>query len=222
MVETPLFFHSGGCANSLAGDGRLSFEAPAADEEPDSFTYNPDDATPSQPDPSEAINCGGPEDNRWRLRRDDVLVYTSAPLEEGIEMSGHPRVVLHAASDCPDTDWHVTLSDVQPDGRSDELVGGRLRASYRMGRDMEPSPLVPGEVHEFGIELMATSNVFKRGHRIRVTVASANYPRYARNPNTGSHYVDDEHWRIATNTLYHSPEHPSHLLAPIVPRANGD
>src|SRR5207248_11623052 len=132
-----------------------------------------------------------PVDNRWRLRRDDVLIYTSDPLPGDLEMSGHPFVVLYASSDCSDTDWHVTLCDVFPDGRSDELTAGCMRAAYRSGLESRPAPIEPGRVYEFRIELMATSNVWKRGHRLRVTVASANYPDSARNPNTNAKPGDD-------------------------------
>ena len=214
---TPFYFHSDGAANTLAGNGSLSLEPPAGDEPGDSYIYNPDDPTPSVPDVSKGPFADQPFDNRWRLRRDDVLVYTSDPLEEDLELTGHPFVILHAASDCPDTDWHLTLSDVQPDGRSDQLTSGCMRATYRGGRDAEPEALEPGRVYEYRIELMATSNVWKKGHRLRVTVASANYPESARNPNTNAPVGDDDEWQIAQNTVHHSTLHRSHLLAPVVP-----
>ena len=218
MAETPFYFHSGGAANTLGGDGALSRELPTDDETADTYTYNPDDPTPSVQDLSGFPFGDYPFDNRWRLRRDDVLVYTSEPLTEDVEITGHPFVVLHAASDCPDTDWHVTLCDVLPDGRSDELTSGCLRAAYRDGLDATPTAITPGKVYEYRVELMATSNVWKRGHHIRVTVASANYPASARNPNTNAPTGDDDASRLAHNTIHHTPAHSSHLLAPVVMR----
>jgi len=212
----PLYFRSGGRANTLAGDGRLSPEPPAGDEPADTYTYNPDDPTPSVPDLGGLPFGDYPLDNRWRLRRDDVLVYTSEPLEEDLELTGHPFVVLHAASDCPDTDWHVSLCDVLPDGRSDQLTSGCLRAAYRGGLEARPEPIEPGRVYEYRIELMATSNVFRRGHRIRVTVASANYPASARNPNTNARTGHDDQVRVARNGVFHTAAYPSRLLAPVV------
>ena len=217
-VVTAYYFHSGGGANTLAGDGTLTTEAPTGVEPADSYSYDPDDPTPSVPDLSALPFGDVPFDNRWRLRRDDVLVYTSAPLEEDLEITGHPFVVLHAASDCPDTDWFVTLCDVLPGGRSDELASGCLRAAHREGLDAEPTPLEPGRVYEYRIELLATSNVWQRGHRLRVTVASANYPSQARNPNTNAAPGDDDVVRVARNSVYHTLVHPSRLLAPVVPR----
>jgi putative CocE/NonD family hydrolase len=217
-IETPFHFHSGGSANTLGGNGTLNQDAPSDEEPVDSYIYNPDDPTPSVPDLSGFPFGDYPFDNRWRLRRDDVLVYTSESLTEDIEITGHPLVVLHAASECPDTACHVTLCDVWPDGRSDELSHGCLRAAYRDGLTATPSAIEPGAVYRYRIELMAISNVWKRGHRLRVTVASANYPASARNPNTNAATGDDDDVRIARNTIYHSPACPSHLLAPVVKR----
>jgi putative CocE/NonD family hydrolase len=218
MALTPFYLHSGGSANTLAGDGVLSARQPAEDEPNDSYIYNPDNPTPSWSDLGNYPFGDRPFDNRWRLRRDDVLVYTSEPLEEDLEITGHPFVVLHAASDCPDTDWHVTLSDVLPDGRSDQLTYGCMRAAYREGLDAQPSPIEPGRVYSYRIELMATSNVWKRGHRLRVTIASADYPNKARNPNTNAAPGDDDTWKVAHNSIFHTAEYPSHLLAPVVRR----
>jgi putative CocE/NonD family hydrolase len=218
VTMTPFYFHSQGSANTLAGDGSLRPEIAGADEPHDSYIYNPDDPTPSWTDLGGFPFGDRPFDNRWRLRRDDVLVYTSAPLEEDLEITGHPYVVLYAASDCPDTDWHVALCDVLPDGRSDQLTSGCIRAAYRDGLEAEPTPIDPGTVYAYRIELMATSNVWKRGHRLRVTVASSDYPNKARNPNTNASAGDDDTWQIAQNSVFHTASCPSHLLAPVVRR----
>ncbi|HXT34019.1 MAG TPA: CocE/NonD family hydrolase [Chloroflexota bacterium] len=209
------FLSSGGHANSLGGDGTLGTGAPGDDTPADHFTYNPDNPTPSHLDLSDWPFGDYSLDNRWRLRRDDVLVYTSAPLAEELEITGHPFVVLHAASDCPDTDWHVTLCDVLPDGRSEQLAAGCLRAAYRGGREAPPTPIEPGRIYEYRIELPAISNLWPTGHRLRLTVASADFPATARNPNTNAPAGDDEIWRLAVNSVYHSPAYPSYLLAPV-------
>ncbi|HYI13753.1 MAG TPA: CocE/NonD family hydrolase [Thermomicrobiales bacterium] len=215
-VETPFYLHSGGAANTLAGNGTISRTAPNGDEPADSYVYNPDNPTPSVQDISALPFGDVPFDNRWKLRRDDVLVYTSEPLVADLEITGHPFVVLHAESDCPDTDWYVALCDVHPDGRSERLTSGGLRAAYREGLDAQPTAIEPGRVYEYRIELMATSNVWKAGHRLRVTVASANWPGSARNPNTNAPTGDDDEIRIATNTVHHTRAYPSRLLAPVV------
>jgi putative CocE/NonD family hydrolase len=215
-VVTPFYFHSGGQANTIGGDGTLSTSMPSGDEPGDTYVYNPDFPTPSVPDLSALPFGDYPFDNRWRLRRDDVLVYTSAPFEEDVEITGHPFVTLYAESDCVDTDWHVTLCDVLPDGRSDQLTSGCLRAARREGTMAKPSPIEPGKVYEYRLELMATSNVWKAGHRLRVTVASANFPGEARNPNTNAAPGDDDVSVVAHNTVHHSAAFPSCLLAPVV------
>lgn len=212
----PFYFHSNGNANTLGGDGSLSTEPPAGDEPPDAYTYDPDDPTPSVPDLSGLPFDDYPFDARWRQRRDDVLVYTSAPFEEDTEITGHPFITLFAESDCIDTDWHVTLCDVLPNGRADELTSGCLRAAYRGGIYAQPTPIEPNTVIEYRLELMATSNLFKKGHRLRVTVASANFPASARNPNTNAKPGDDDVWVIAHNRIHHSARYPSRLDAPVV------
>jgi uncharacterized protein len=215
-----LYLHSGGAANTIAGDGTLSWDAPTGDEPGDTYVYNPDHPVWSTPDLDKFPSPDYPLDNRWRLRRDDVLVYTSALLEDEVEITGHPHVRLYASSDCPDTDWHVTLCDVLPDGRSEELLWGCLRAAYRHGSDVPPTAIEPGKVEEYTLEMPATSNLFQRGHRIRLTITSSHFPMAAINPNTNAPTGDDDEVRIATNTVHHSRIHASCLLAPVAPSAN--
>lgn len=112
----------------------------------------------------------------------------------------------------------MVLADVQPDGRSDELACGQLRAAYRAGLDTPPAPLEPGRVYELKLELMAISNVWKQGLCIRVSVQSASYPGTARNPNTNAAPGDDDEWVTAHNRIFHTPAYPSRLLAPVVRR----
>lgn len=218
---TPYYFHSGGRANTLGGDGRLSEDAPG-DESPDEYTYNPDHPTPSIPDLESFPGGDYPLDQRYVERRDDVLAYTSEPLGQALEVTGTPFVVLHAASDVVDTDFAAVLTDVYPDGRSVALAEGILRASYRDSL-AEPTPLTPGQVYEYKIELNATSNAFLPGHRIRVAIMSCRFPSFCRNPNTGAPEGEDEEFCLANQTVYHNSNHPSHVLLPVIPpRPEGD
>jgi putative CocE/NonD family hydrolase len=217
-ADTPFYLHSGGGANMMSGDGTVSQSRPAANDVPaDTYRYDPDDPTPSIPDISVLPFGDTPLDNRWKLDRADTLVYTSEPLTEDIEITGHPRMVLYASSDCIDTAWHVSLCDVLPDGRSDVITSANMRAAYRDGIDAQPTPIEPHQVYEYRLEFMATSNVWKAGHRLRVTIASADFPQRARNPNTNAPTGDDAESVVATNTVLHTPEHPTHLILPVVP-----
>lgn len=213
---TPYYFHSGGRANTLGGDGRLAAGQPE-DEPADSYTYNPDDATPTVPDLDNFPLGDFPLDHRFTERRDDVLVYTSDVLEEEVEVTGTPFVVLYAASDAVDTDFAAVFTDVHPDGRSVPLTEGILRTSYRESL-VEPTLIEPGKVYEYKIELMATSNAFLPGHRIRVSIMSARFPDWNRNPNTGAPIGDDEEFVLAHQTVFHNEVYPSHLLLPVILR----
>jgi putative CocE/NonD family hydrolase len=217
-APTRFYLRGGGRANTAAGDGRLESQPPPEGEPADRYTYDPEAPTPS----SETEEGFPPEvklDQGWLLRREDVLVYTSAPLAGALEVTGAPFVILEAATDAPDTDFAATLYDVHPDGCSLALCDGIVRASYRSGSGRpETAPLDPGRPYTYRIELVAISNVFLPGHRIRVAVMSARWPAYDRNPNTGAPPGDDAATRPASQSVLHEPEHPSHLLLPVVPR----
>jgi putative CocE/NonD family hydrolase len=131
--------------------------------------------------------------------RPDVIAYTSAELTEAFVVSGWPHLELYAASDCDDTDWHIKLTDVHPDGRSLKVTQGCLRGSYRDSL-RHPSPLTPGEVHRFDVELWPVHHAFLTGHRLRVTVTSSDFPWFA---------------RVATNSVHHAAAHPSRLRLPV-------
>ena len=165
---TPWYFHSGGSANSLLGDGVLSPEPPAG-EASDRYTYNPAFPTPTMG----GTTCCNPEIVAWGAfdqrpveYRNDVLVYTSAPLEADLEVTGPVAVRLFAATDGKDTDFTAKLVDVQPDGYARNLCDGIIRGRYREKRERQVL-LTTGEVYEFEIDLWVTSNVFKKGHHIR-------------------------------------------------------
>ena len=147
--------------------------------------------------------------------RHDVLTYTSDALTEPLEISGWAHLELFAASDCDDTEWHVKITDVGPDGRSLKVCQGCLRASYRDSLE-HPTPLTPGEVHRFEVELWPVHHVFLPGHRVRVLITSSDFPWFARSLNRFGPLKDQADPRVATNTIHHDPAHPSRLRLPVV------
>lgn len=214
---TKFFLSSTGHANSLNGDGRLSTRQPSEDA-PDRFTYDPGDPVPSLGGPlccTEGNNAAGSYDQRKVEIRNDVLVYTSPVLDRGIEVTGPIDVVLSVSSDAKDTDFTAKLIDVYPDGRAFNLQEGILRARYRDGQT-KTVWMPRGEAVTVRIDVGATSNFFGPGHRIRLEVSSSNFPRFDRNLNTGGRNYDETKWLVAHNRVYHSRDHTSYLLLPVV------
>jgi putative CocE/NonD family hydrolase len=217
--ETRYFLHSGGKANSAGGDGALTTEA-AREETADSFVYDPAKPVPTVGGP---LCCDpvhlppGPRDQSQVEARQDVLVYSTPPLEQDVEVTGQLTLDLFAKSSAVDTDFTGKLVDVGPDGKAINLTEGILRVVYRDGMN-EPKPIEPGKVYEYKIDLWSTSNVFLKGHKIRVEVSSSNFPRFDRNLNTGKSAGDSATFVKATNTILHDSEHPSALVLPVVPR----
>ncbi len=215
---TRFYLHSAGRANSLSGDGRLGAEAPG-DEQADRYVYNPDDPVPTHGggilgDP--AGYPAGPLDQRTVEARGDVLVYTAAPFKEDTEVTGPVSLELYVSSSALDTDFTGKLVDVAPDGTAINLTDGILRARYR--GSMERAELMkPGETYRLTIDLWSTSNVFLAGHSLRVEVASSNFPRFDRNPNTGASPEAAGPRVAATNVVYHDATRPSALVIPVVP-----
>jgi putative CocE/NonD family hydrolase len=218
-VNTPYYLHSNGHANSLNGDGMLSTERPG-DETADAYNYDP--ANPVITRGGALLMApefpAGPYDQRPTEGREDVLVYSSPVLQQDVEVTGPITVHLWAASSAPDTDFVARLVDVYPDGYAQNLTDGITRARYRNFRQGEaPSLIEPGKAYEYEIDLWATSNVFKAGHRIRLDVTSSNFPRWDRNPNTGHEFGATAELAVAHQTILHDREHPSYVLLPIVP-----
>jgi hypothetical protein len=217
---TKYYFHSVGRANSLNGDGELSATPPKDNAAKDTYTYDPADPVPTLG----GNNCCwtdivpmGPFDQRAAERRDDVLVFTSKELTEPLEITGPIILKLFASTTARDTDFTAKLVDVHPSGFAQNLQDGIIRARYRTAG--KPAQLVePGKVHEYTIDLWATSNVFLPGHRIRVEVASSNFPRFDRNLNTGEDPATGTHLVRATQTIYHDAQRPSHVVLPVIPR----
>ncbi|UCC81806.1 MAG: CocE/NonD family hydrolase [Gemmatimonadota bacterium] len=214
------YLHSGGHANTRNGDGTLSTEPPN-DEPADRFTYDPANPVPSVGGPICCISAddapaGAMNQSEVELRN-DVLVYTSAPLEEGVEVTGPLEAILYVSSDAKDTDFTVKLVDVQPDGTAYNVQEGILRARFREGFDRVVL-IEEGEVERLRIDLHATGIWFGPGHRVRVEVSSSNFPRFDRNMNTGGNNYDESEWVVAHNAVHHTVERPSHVILPLVRR----
>jgi len=214
----PFYFASGGGANTSAGDGRLTWTKPTGSSATDRFRYDPADPVPSLG----GNNCcgtptpAGPMDQRPIEKRKDVLVYTSEPVTEELEVTGPVKVVLFASSDAVDTDFVAKLVDVYPDGSSYNMAEGIVRARYRESLS-KPAPMKPGSVYRFEIDLVGTSVAFLKGHRIRVHVTSSHFPQFDRNLNTGEPFGTSATIRVAEQTIHHDAERASHVLLPVIP-----
>lgn len=215
------YFVSDGNAASVFGDGRLVTEPPS-DAGADAYTYDPVNPVPAL---GGGVCCnddaapGGSFDQRGIEARADVLVYTSEPLDDDMEVTGSVRPTLFVSSSARDTDFTVKLVDVYPDGTAYNVDDTILRARYRDGYDREAF-MRPGEIYQINPTPMSTSYLFKRGHRLRVEVASAKFPQYMRNLNTGGNNYDETEAVVARNSLHHSPEHASRILLPVIPIAH--
>jgi putative CocE/NonD family hydrolase len=213
---TKYYFHSNGRANSMYGDGVLNTKAPETPELAETYVYDPNDPVPSAAEDLWYL-LDAVKDQRIIEKRDDVLVYTTPPLKEAMEVTGPLSVKLHASSTARDTDFTAKLVDVHPHGYAQYIQEGIIRARYRESRE-KPSLIEPGKIYEYTIDLWATSNLFKTGHKIRVEISSSNFPRFDRNPNTGHEFGVDAETVPATQTIYHDIGHPSHIILPIIPR----
>jgi putative CocE/NonD family hydrolase len=217
--ETKYYLHGCGKANSKHGDGSLGTAAPNG-ESPDVFLYNPADPVPTA---GGALCCNpyfaanGAYDQNEVEERADVLVYTTPPLERDLEVTGPVTVTLFAATSATDTDFTAKLVDVCEDGCARNLTDGIIRARYRESMS-NPSLLEPGRAYRYEIDLWATSNVFKAGHRIRLEISSSNFPRFDRNTNTGNIIAEDTELKPALQTVFHDGQQASYVSLCIVPR----
>ncbi len=213
---TPFYLSSGGHANSVRGDGRLSMEKPSGAPS-DRYEYDP-----NHPVPTVGGNdcCGipvsaGPVNQQPVETRHDVLVYSSDLLKAPVAIAGPITMKLQAATDGPDTDWFIKLVDVHPNGFAMNIAEGVLRARFHNGYD-RVELLKPNQAYEFTIDMRATANVFLPGHRIRVDVTSSNFPQFDRNLNSGEALATGTHVRTARQTVFHTPAQPSHIVLPLI------
>ena len=209
------FYLHGGSSGSVGSlnDGTLSAAPPEGSENPDSFLYDPCDPVPTLGGNTLGIPSGVVDQRPVDAR---CLTYTSAPLQEELEVTGPVKAVLFGMSSATDTDWVVRLNDVHPDGYSRPVCDGILRARYRESFE-HPQLLDPGKVYRFEVDLWATSNAFLPGHRIRVVVTSSSFPRFDRNLNTGGPIHKEAAGQAAINTVLHDALRPSHIVLPVIP-----
>jgi putative CocE/NonD family hydrolase len=214
---TTYYLNSTGGANSSFGDGQLTTAKAKADK-PDSFTYDPMKAVPSY---GGNVCCtgnaikGGAFDQQQMETRDDILVYTTAALKEGVEISGFIESTLFVSSDAKDTDFTIKLIDVYPDGKAYNLDETIQRVRYREGYEKEVF-MEKDKVYKVDLTPMSTSNYFKEGHRIRIEISSSNFPRFARNLNTGGNNYDEKEGVIAHNKVHHSSKYASQIRLPMI------
>ena len=185
----------------------------------DEYVYDPADPVPTVGGNMCCTNDllpSGAFDQREVEQRNDVLVYTTPPLEEDLTVIGPVRVELWATSSAPDTDFTAKLVDVYPDGTAYNIQASILRARYRDGFTKKVW-MEEGGVYQIQVDMDATSNYFAPGHRIRLQVSSSDFPSYERNLNTGGNNYDETEWVIARNTVHHSRQYPSHLILPVIP-----
>jgi putative CocE/NonD family hydrolase len=215
-----MYLTSAGKANTLNGDGALTAAAPASDA-PDRFTYDPASPVPSH---GGNVCCtgnavvGGAMDQRKMEERPDILVYSSEPLKDGVEVSGPIEVTLYVSSDVKDTDVSVKLIDVAPNGPAYNLDETIQRLRYRDGYDRPPVWMENGKVYKVTLQPMNTSNYFAAGHQIRIEVSGSNFPRFDRNLNTGGNNYDEAQGVAAHTAIHHSKEYPSSVTLTVVKR----
>jgi len=217
--ETRFYLHSVQGANGIDGDGRLLVSVPEKSKI-DAYDYDPRNPVPTI---GGRLCCGsqtyapGPFDQRPNETRRDVLVFSTEPLADDLEVTGFIKLELYAATTAPDTDFTAMLVDVDPSGYARYLADGIIRARYRNSTESS-DPIAAGEVYRYSIDLWATSNLFKKGHRVRLYVSSSNFPRFNRNSNTGLSVFGANDLRRAAQKIYHDSAHPSALILPIVKR----
>ena len=221
------YLASEGGANTRNGNGVLTTKVPAADK-PDSFSYDPTKPVLSR---GGNVCCqgnalsGGAVDQQETELRNDVLVYTTEPLKDGMELTGPIEATIYLSSDRKDTDVTVKVIDVYPDGKAYNLDETIQRVRYREGYDKPPTFIEPGKVYKVALQPMTTSNYFAPGHRIRIEVSSSNFPRFDRNLNTGGNNFDETTGLVAKNRIHHSKQYPSSIKVTVVkklPAADND
>jgi hypothetical protein len=215
---TKYYLHASKGANGPAGNGELSLTPPGA-EQPEHFDYDPMNPVPTI---GGRLCCGlalppGPYDQRPNESRGDVLIFSTPPLERDLEVTGFVSVDMYASTSVRDTDFTALLADVDATGYARFLTDGVVRARYRNSTE-QPEMIVPGQVYKYTIDLWATGNVFKTGHRVRLYISSSNFPRFNRNLNTGESMLGASRSLIARQTVYHDGKYSSALVLPVIPK----
>ena len=232
---TKLYLSSGGAANTSKGDGRLAFDAPGAGSPSDSYVYDPADPTPdpgfymtpedlAEEEPKDSTKTVSVEEEREKVfayhgkvdeERSDILVYETAPMSDSLVVAGPVSAVIYASSSAKDTDFFVRLSVIDEKGLVFPLVHGTIRARYRESFS-KPTLLAPGEIYEYRLDLWQTGITIPKGRKLRVEVASASFPTFSRNLNTGKHNETETKFVKATQRIYHDARYPSDVLLPVI------
>ncbi len=214
---TKYFLHSSKGANSLGGDGAISTLVPKS-EKPDAYEYDPSNPVPTI---GGRLCCGGlppgPTDQKANESRSDVLVFSTPVLTRDTEVTGFITAELYASTSAADTDFTAMIVDVDESGYARYLGDGIIRARYRNSTKVA-EPIEPNKVYKYTIDLWATSNVFKTGHKIRVYISSSNFPRFNRNLNTGEKTMGGMKMMTAKQTIYHDAQYSSSIILPIIPK----
>jgi uncharacterized protein len=216
-VATPFYLNSNGKANSRNGNGALTLSVPKTDM-PDQFSYDPANPVNSF---GGNVCCignaiqGGSLDQQTMELREDILVYSTPPLTEDVEITGFIESVLFVSSDAKDTDFTLKLIDVYPDGKAYNLDETIQRVRYREGYDKEVF-MEKDKVYEVKLSALSTSNFFPKGHKIRIEISSSNFPRFDRNLNTGGNNFDEKVGVVAKNKVHHSTKYPSRIILPMI------
>jgi putative CocE/NonD family hydrolase len=217
VTPTAFYLHSDGKANTRRGDGRLSREAPVGAQPSDAFRADPSQPVPACP-VSEArpikAAVWGPVDQSSLEDRDDVLVYSTQPLDEPLAFAGNLQAKLFVSTDTPDADWVVKVVDVRPDGTAINLAAGILRGRYRNSL-LKPELMKPGEVYEISVDLGPCAATLAKGHRLRVDVCGSLFPLYDRNPNTAAGIFGNTS-TVATEQIHHRLGAPSRIILPLI------
>jgi putative CocE/NonD family hydrolase len=200
----------------LRTSGKLDTIAPGT-ESPDTYTYDPGDPTPYLIDTRELELNLNEDYSALNRQRKDLVLYETEPLARDLEITGPMKATIWAATDAKDTDWNVMMLDVYPDGRARRIQDGVTRQRFANGYEKE-TMLAPNEPHAINIDLWFTGLVIPKGHRIRVTVASAAFPKYDRNLNTGGDNERDTTFVTAHQTIFHDAQHASFVRLPVIPR----
>jgi putative CocE/NonD family hydrolase len=226
------YLNSAGKANTSRGDGRLTPGEPSADTVIDRYTYDPGDPTPDPSSYEEPEDAAATKEKKVRSteekekaaeayhaqvtdKRSDILVYTTEPMNEPLSFVGPLSAVLYASTTARDTDWFVRLIEIDAKGKIFLLADGKIRARYRVSTK-KAELLEPGRVYEYHIDLWHTGITIPKGNRLRVEVASASFPSFSRNLNTGGHNETETNFAKAEQTIYHTKQYPSHVLLPTV------
>lgn len=190
---------------------------PPRTEWADTYTYDPGDPTPFLVDGRELELNSNEDYARVHAARKDMLLYETDALTGDTEITGPVSASIGAATDARDTDWSVMLFDVHPDGQVRRLVDGVMRARFRTGFKTPAFP-TPGEAYRYDIDMWWTGIVIPKGHKLRISIASAAFPKYDRNLNTGGNNETETRFVRARQRILHDAAHPSHVTLPVIPR----